>query len=64
VADNGRAPVVSDEQRAAARADVAYWGASCFVLADHPNAEALRATMEQLFGPPQRVVDVWVWQVS
>jgi hypothetical protein len=64
VADTGQVPVITDLDRADAAKDIAYWDARCFVLAEQPNAKALRDTMEQLFGPPQRVADVDLWRVG
>lgn len=63
VSANGVAPPITDEDRIALRRDVAYWHASCFVLADgRPGAEALEATLDALLGPGERVADVWVWR--
>jgi hypothetical protein len=64
VARTGLTPAITDLNRADLQRDTAYWRASCFVLADRPNADALRSTMEQLLGPGERVVDVWVWRVD
>ena len=52
-----------DEERATARADLAYWKASCVVLAHRPNEDALRTTLEALLGPGENVADVRVWAV-
>jgi len=69
VARTGVVPPITDADRAAARADLRYWGAEAVVLADrvhgakfpaHPEA-LLRATTE-LLGPPRRVDDVWLWR--
>jgi hypothetical protein len=69
VARTGVVPPITEADRAAARADLRYWGAEAVVLADrvhgakfpaHPEA-LLRATTE-LLGPPQRVEDVWLWR--
>jgi hypothetical protein len=61
----GAVPTISDTERAQARRDVAYWRASCLVVADHQiNGRELRATMEGLFGAGQEVADVHVWRVS
>jgi hypothetical protein len=47
-----------------ARADLAFWGASCVVLADDaPHHDDLLATLVALFGPGTRVADVWTWKV-
>jgi hypothetical protein len=62
---------VTDLDRVHARQDLAYWHAKLIVLsAPGPgdrwvaNADKLRATATALFGPPQRVDDVWLWRVS
>ena len=62
VAQTGEVPVISDEIREQARRDLDYWGASCVALAHGPNEEALRATVEQLFGRGQQVAGTWTWQ--
>jgi hypothetical protein len=62
---NGGTPAVDDRQRADAQADVRFWDAGLVVLADdasHPDE--LRAALDQLFGPGQRVDDVWLWRVG
>jgi hypothetical protein len=65
VAEKGELPVVTDEQRAQARQDIAFWGASCVVLADGaPNEPQLRVTLEGLLGPGTRVADAWTWKVG
>jgi hypothetical protein len=64
VSGTGTVPTVTGEQRAQARADVAYWHATTFVLSDrHGNGEQLRQAVDQLFGPGQHVDDVWLWDV-
>jgi hypothetical protein len=64
VADTGQVPVITDAQRADARADARLWGARCFVLAPQRHDGPLRETTEQLLGfPPQRVADVDVWKL-
>jgi hypothetical protein len=62
----GTVPVITADDRARARADIAYWHASCFVLADRDqlNAAALRRTLDALLGTGQRVTDVTVWRVD
>ncbi|HEX8628139.1 MAG TPA: hypothetical protein VF755_08205 [Catenuloplanes sp.] len=45
-------------------ADLRFWKASVVVLVPTAaNADALRASVEQFLGPPQRVDDVWLWDV-
>ncbi len=44
--------------------DLRFWKASVLVLVPTAaHAEALRASVEQFLGPPQRVDDVWLWDV-
>jgi hypothetical protein len=64
VAASGVVPEITDEDRQTARADIAYWHASCVVLAHRPHEEALRITLDALFGPGQDVTDVRVWPVG
>ncbi|WP_326555561.1 DUF2079 domain-containing protein [Micromonospora sp. NBC_01813] len=68
VARTGVVPPIDDTDRAAARADLNHWGAEAVVLADQVHgakfpvdAEALLTATTELLGPPQRVVDVWLW---
>jgi hypothetical protein len=64
VAKSGQVPAIDDNHRAQARADLVFWKASCVVLADGtPNSDPLRATVEGLLGPGNRVADAWVWPV-
>ncbi|WP_344620155.1 hypothetical protein [Dactylosporangium salmoneum] len=61
--NDGDPPPLTDADRVALRRDIAYWHASCFVLADgQPGAEALKSTLDALLGPGERVADVWVWR--
>jgi hypothetical protein len=64
VAASGTVPELTDDDRATARADVAYWRASCVVLAHPERDAALRTTLDTLFGPGQDVADVRVWPVG
>ena len=44
--------------------DLRFWKASVVVLVPSAaNVDALRASVEQFLGPPQRVDDVWLWDV-
>jgi len=64
VAASGTVPAVSQAQRDQAAKDIAFWGASCVVVAhDEPNAGPLRNTVDLLFGPGRDVSDVWVWKL-
>jgi hypothetical protein len=64
VAGNGQVPTVTPEQRAQARSDIAYWRATNIVLPDqHANSDAVRQTVDQLFGPGKHIDDIWLWDV-
>ena len=63
VARTGQVPAIGEGERAQAREDLEFWGASCVVLAtDADNAEPLRRSLEQLYGPATPVADVWTWR--
>lgn len=65
VANTGQVPAVTEASRVQAARDVAFWGASCVVLADtQRNAPALRQTLDALFGPGEHVADAWFWRVG
>lgn len=65
IATTGQQPKITQTERDAAAADITYWGASCVVLAaDHPRAAELKFAVDGLFGPGERVADVWTWHVS
>jgi len=71
VARTGEVPPVTGADRAAARADLRYWGAEVVVLADQVHgakfpvsADALLRATTDLLGPPERVHDVWLWRAS
>jgi hypothetical protein len=64
VAQTGEAPPITDVERTQAVTDIAYWTASCVVLADHPQEAALKSTLDGLFGPGERIADVWTWRVG
>ncbi|MFR9774988.1 hypothetical protein ACL02O_02890 [Micromonospora sp. MS34] len=61
--DAGRVPVITDENRRQALADLRFWKASVVVLGANPSEGVLRELMTALLGPPQRVDDVWLWDV-
>ncbi|MFE2868872.1 glycosyl transferase [Embleya sp. NPDC059259] len=63
VRDGGAVPEVTDDERAQARADLAYWRADVVVLGPHANREALRATLDRLLGPGVPIDGVWLWDV-
>jgi hypothetical protein len=63
-ASDGSVPQITPDQLTQARADVAFWHADFLVLPDlHGNSEAVRQTGDQLFGPSQHILDVWIWKV-
>jgi hypothetical protein len=64
VAATGQVPAVTDEMRAQARVDLAFWQADCVALAPVPHAAALRSTLEQLLGPGTPIVDTWTWRIT
>jgi len=63
VARYGTPVLVTDADRERARRDLAYWHAGVVVL-DPAGGAVLRETATELFGPPTRVDDVWLWPVG
>ncbi|MGH4035993.1 dolichyl-phosphate beta-glucosyltransferase [Actinomycetota bacterium Odt1-20B] len=64
VRSSGRAPLITDAWRAAAREDLRYWKAGALVLAPQRHDTELRATVDALLGRPAKWVDgVWVWDL-
>ncbi|MBQ0992600.1 hypothetical protein KBX08_21220 [Micromonospora sp. H61] len=61
--DSGTVPALTDENRRQAVEDLRFWRASVELLGAHPREAVLRALLTALLGPPQRVDDVWVWDV-
>ncbi|MFG1884309.1 hypothetical protein [Micromonospora sp. NPDC049102] len=61
--DAGVLPALTDENRRQAVEDLRFWRASVVVLGAHPREAVLRELVTALIGPPQRVDDVWVWDV-
>jgi hypothetical protein len=64
VARTGTVPEITDETRAQARRDLAFWRADCVVLAHGPNEVPLRTTLESLLGPGTAIADTWTWPVK
>lgn len=71
VAKTGVVPPITDAERAAARDDLRYWNVEVVVLADQVHGakfpvhqDKLLQAATALFGPPQRVHDVWLWRVN
>ncbi|WP_242894792.1 hypothetical protein [Actinomadura litoris] len=56
-------PVVGDADRAAARADLAYWKADAVVLGPAERHRVLREVLQELLGPGKYEGGVWVWDV-
>jgi hypothetical protein len=61
--DAGKLPELTEEHRRQAVADLRFWRASVVVLGAHPREAVLRELMTALLGEPQRVDDVWLWDV-
>ncbi|MEU8210858.1 hypothetical protein AB0B85_16885 [Micromonospora sp. NPDC049044] len=61
--DKDEVPALTDENRRQAVEDLRFWRASVVVLGAHPREAVLRELVTGLIGPPQRVDDVWVWDV-
>ncbi|MFB9239853.1 hypothetical protein ACFFWC_30745 [Plantactinospora siamensis] len=64
VASTGRSVRPGERQRRRALDELRYWRAAILVLpVNEHNADALRATVEQIAGPARRQSDVWLWDV-
>jgi hypothetical protein len=64
VGEGGGEVYVSDEHRRLARQDLKEYHVTTLILpAAHPRAAQVKSCATQLFGQPQRVDDVWVWDV-
>ncbi|WP_374225609.1 hypothetical protein [Micromonospora sp. C31] len=61
--DKNAVPALTEENRRQAVEDLRFWRASVVVLGAHPREAVLRELMTALIGPPQRVDDVWLWDV-
>ncbi|MFG1888283.1 hypothetical protein ACGFIR_10500 [Micromonospora sp. NPDC049051] len=61
--DKDAVPALTEENRRQAVEDLRFWRASVVVLGAHPREAVLRELMTALIGPPQRVDDVWLWDV-
>ncbi|WP_425413086.1 hypothetical protein [Micromonospora citrea] len=61
--DAGEVPPLTEENRRQAVEDLRFWKASVVVLGAHPREAVLRELVTGLIGPPQRVDDVWLWDV-
>ncbi|WBB52065.1 hypothetical protein [Verrucosispora sp. WMMD573] len=65
VSKGERDTTVDTAEIAQARADVRYWQADAVVLPDRGarRHDALKTVLDVLYGPGQRVDDVWLWDV-
>ena len=64
VREYGQAPTLSAADKAAIRDDLIYWRAAVVVLVpDSRNGDALRATLVEALGEPQRIGGTDVWDV-
>ncbi|MEU6076408.1 hypothetical protein [Micromonospora sp. NPDC047074] len=61
--DKNSVPALTEENRRQAVEDLRFWKASVVVLGAHPREAVLRELVTALIGPPQRVDDVWLWDV-
>ncbi|OLE28894.1 MAG: hypothetical protein AUG44_06090 [Actinobacteria bacterium 13_1_20CM_3_71_11] len=64
VLETGKVWQASPGDRERLLTDLQFWRAGVVVLVPSAkNVDALRASVEQFLGPPQRVDDVWLWDV-
>ncbi|MFU8850672.1 hypothetical protein ACNAW0_06770 [Micromonospora sp. SL1-18] len=61
--DANQVPTITAEHRRQAVEDLRFWRASVVVLGAGPREPVLRELMTALLGPPQRVDDVYLWNV-
>ncbi|GIF49360.1 glycosyl transferase [Asanoa ferruginea] len=65
VARSKKVPALSPESRANARGDLAYWNAGAVVIPQRRDTELWKKALTSLYGaPPERVGDVWLWDVA
>nr|MBA3489837.1 hypothetical protein [Longispora sp. (in: high G+C Gram-positive bacteria)] len=57
----GSVPVITDQMRTSVWADIAFWRGSVVVLRATTANEPLRTLLEQLFGPAEQHLEVWIW---
>ncbi|GAA3451402.1 DUF2079 domain-containing protein [Dactylosporangium matsuzakiense] len=57
----GRTPLVTEADRAQARADLAYWRTSLILAPAEPKWAAVRTTLTDLFGPGTFTGGLWLW---
>jgi hypothetical protein len=63
VASTGRVPVITDQDRQRAIADLKHWRGAVVVLAKVSHQNQLRETLDALLGPGRQISDAWVWDV-
>jgi hypothetical protein len=56
-------PVVTEADRARARADLQYWRTSLILAPDGPKWAAVRTTLTDLYGPGTFTGGLWMWDV-
>ncbi|MFI6132403.1 hypothetical protein [Micromonospora sp. NPDC051141] len=61
--DRNELPEITAENRRQAVEDLRFWRASVVVLGAGPREAVLRDLVTALLGPPQRIDDVWLWDV-
>lgn len=59
----GQVPVVTDEQRRQAIEDLRHWRAAIIVQGGLHNGNAVKETVDRLFGPGRMISGAWVWDV-
>jgi hypothetical protein len=63
VAFTGEVPVITDENRRQAIADLRYWRAAIVVEGGLHNGSAVKQTVDLLLGPGRQISGAWVWDV-
>ncbi len=58
---SGKAPTLTDRDRAQIQAEVRHWRGSVLVMRAESDQDPLRALVEQVYGPARSDRDVWVW---
>ncbi|WP_082772190.1 hypothetical protein [Actinoplanes sp. TFC3] len=63
IKDN-KVPTVSDKQKTDVRGDITRYRAGVLVLRDEPGNANVRTLLQELLGPGQKNLDVWIWPQS
>jgi hypothetical protein len=63
VAFTGEVPVITDENRRQAIADLRYWRAAIVVEGGLHNGSPVKQTVDLLLGPGRQISGAWVWDV-